>query len=166
MSCCDKKSIKLVPRSLQKTTLKSTLQLGSIFKQTWLHFWEFLGDKMGPSWLQNRSKLECWFETCFLKVVGSIFTQFLSQHNMAEGTIPSALPSRNELFCFLVVVLLGCFFDWFWVDFWWILGSKIDQKLSKNQSKRRSKTRCKLVWIFYCSWRDVGTIWGASWEPS
>ena len=40
------------PNILQKTVLKSMLQLGSILEPTWLHFGRVLGAKMGPSWFQ------------------------------------------------------------------------------------------------------------------
>ena len=126
---------------------------------TWVHLDSPNPPKVRPSWSQNRSKLGCWFETCFLKVVVWIFIHFCSQHNMAEGTISSALSSNYELFCFLVVVMLGWFFDWIFVDFWSILESKIDENSFQNRSKRRSKTRCKLRWSLDGSWIDFGGFW-------
>ena len=66
---------------------------------------------------------------------GSIFKDFCAQCNMAEGTISSALPSRNQLFHFLIVVLSGCFF----LDFGLVVGRFWGRKSIKNQSKIYSK---------------------------
>ena len=43
---------------------------------TWSHLGPQNPPKMEPSWLQNRSKLGCWFESCFLMDVGTIFIGF------------------------------------------------------------------------------------------
>ena len=48
------------------------MDLGTIF-----------GGKLAPSCHQNPSKLGHSFDICFLKDVGSIFIDFLSQHNIA-----------------------------------------------------------------------------------
>ena len=101
------------------------------FVPTWAHLDSQNPPKMRPSWPQNRSKLGCWFETCFLKVVVWIFIHFCSQHNMAEGTISSALSSNYELFCFLVVVMLG----WFFIEIWLIFGGFWSRKSMKIPSK-------------------------------
>ena len=64
-------------------------------------------------------------------------------------------------------LLLMCSWDdWFLIDFWLILASKIDEKSMKNRSKKRSKIRCDLGWILDGSWSDLGAIWGPSWGPS
>ena len=110
-----------------------------------------------------------WFESCFMNDVGSIFKDFCAQCNMAEGTISSALPSRNQLFHFLIVVLSSWFFLRFWVGFWSILGSKIDQKSIKNLFKNRSKIRCHFELILDGSWIDLddfGPKLGAKLGPS
>ena len=52
------------------------------------------------------------------------------------------------------------------MDFWLILGSKIDEKSIKNQSKNRSKIRCDLGSIFDGSWVDFGVDLGAKLAPS
>ena len=54
------------------------------------------------------------------------------------------------------------------MDFWLILGSKIDGKSMKNRSKNRSKIRCDLGSIFDGSWvgfgMDLGAKLGPSWD--
>ena len=52
------------------------------------------------------------------------------------------------------------------MDFWLILGSKIDEKSMKNRSKNRSKIRCDLGSIFDGSWVDFGVDLGAKLGPS
>ena len=52
------------------------------------------------------------------------------------------------------------------MDFWVILGSKIDEKSIKNRSKNRSKIRCDLGSIFGGSWVDFGVDLGAKLGPS
>ena len=52
------------------------------------------------------------------------------------------------------------------MDFWLILGSKIDEKSMKNQSKNTSKIRCDLESIFDGSWVDFGMDLGAKLVPS
>ena len=52
------------------------------------------------------------------------------------------------------------------MDFWVILGSKIDEKSMKNRSKNRSKIRCDLGSIFDGSWVDFGMDLGAKLGPS
>ena len=48
------------------------------------------------------------------------------------------------------------------MDFWLILGSKIDEK-SMNRSKNRSKIRCDLGSIFIGSWMGFGLDLAPSW---
>ena len=88
---------KLVPRAIQNVII-FWMDLESHFWSdlvpTWVHLDSPNPPKVRPSWSQNRSKLGCWFETCFLKAVVWIFINFCCQHNMAEGTISSALPSN------------------------------------------------------------------------
>ena len=45
------------PNVLQKTALKSTLQLGSILEPNWLHFGKILGIKMEARWQQIAPKI-------------------------------------------------------------------------------------------------------------
>ena len=52
------------------------------------------------------------------------------------------------------------------MDFWVILGSKIDEKSMKNRSKNRSKINCDLGSIFDGSWVDFGMDLGAKLGPS
>ena len=58
--------------------------LSSIWRSTFEAIWSELGPildpqnlpKMKPSWLQNRFKLGCWFESCFLMDVRLFFIDF------------------------------------------------------------------------------------------
>ena len=52
------------------------------------------------------------------------------------------------------------------MNFWMILGSKIDEKSMKNRSKKRSKIRCDLGSIFDGSWVDFGVDLEAKLGPS
>ena len=125
---------------------------------------------MEPRWHQNLAKLGHGFDTCFLKDVGSIFIDFLSQLNIAY--IAKILIFHLFFLCFLlhrhnsVVTLMGWFFNRFFLDFLMILGSKINEKSIKNQWKKWSMTRWMLGWILDGSWTDFGWILGGFWEPS
>ena len=121
---------------------------------------------MEPSWHQNRSKLGCWFERCFLMYVGPFFIDLLTQHGMAEVAKIVDSSTFFIVFWFFVDVLLGWFVDRFLIDFWSILGSKIDQKSTRHRSKKRSKIWCDFGSILDGSWIDFWLILGPSWGPS
>ena len=137
----------------------------------WLHLGLPNLSKMGPSWLQNRCKLECWFENCFCNDLGTTFIDFLTQHDMAEVATTKQKLLNFLIFELLVVVLLrwfvDWFVDWFWVDFWVVNWSKINQTSTRKKEKG-SKATCDFGSILKGSWIDfgpkLGGKLGASWH--
>ena len=87
----------------------------SIFEAIWSHLGSQTPPKMKPSWLQNRCKLGCWFESCFVMDFGWIFIDFLLQHSMAE--VAKIVNSFYVFYRFLIFWLLGFWVD-FGIDFW------------------------------------------------
>ena len=96
----------------------------------------------------------------------SIFHDFRTQLNMAEGTKTLALPIRNTLFWFLVVSMLGSFWIDFLMDLEVVLGSKLEPKSIKNLFKTLSKIRSDFEWILDGSWTEFGSILEAKLGPS
>ena len=98
--------------------------------------WPPTPPKMKPSWLQNRCKLGCWFESCFVMDFGWIFIDFLPQHGMAE--VAKIVNSSTFFINFWYFgswafgLILGLIFDRFLVDFGienrWKIDQKTDQK--------------------------------------
>ena len=77
---------KSLPRAIQKViifVITFWIDFWSDLVPTWLQLGSQNLPKMEPSWDQNLPKLGHGFESCFLKDVGSIFIDFLSQHNTA-----------------------------------------------------------------------------------
>ena len=75
------------PRAIRKVIvfmIDLKIDFGSDLVPIWLHLGLQNPPKIGPSWLQNRCKLECWFESCALMDFGNSFIDFLLQHDMAE----------------------------------------------------------------------------------
>ena len=67
------------PRAIWKVIVSMIdlkIDFGIDLVPTWHHLGFQNPPKIGPSWLQNRCKLECWFEGCFLMDVGTIFIFF------------------------------------------------------------------------------------------
>ena len=101
---------KSAPRAIRKVIvlmIDLKIDFGIDLVPIWSHLGLQSPPKIDPSWLQNRCKLECRFESCFWKDVGSFFVYFLPQHDMAEV----AKTLKNKLFFsifeFLVVGLFG-----------------------------------------------------------
>ena len=96
--------------------------------------------KMGPSWVQTRSKLGCWFESCFWSELGTIcflilvptWPQLGPQLGPKIDLKSIQEPSKIHPNLHLV---FNWFLDRFLIDFWSMFDPKIDQKSIKNQSK-------------------------------
>ena len=102
---------KLGPKSDQKCIANFILisisfwfDLGMDFAPTWPQN----PPKMEPSWLQNRSNLECSFERCFLMDVGPFFMDSLPQHGMAEV---AKIANSFTFFIVFHFLLLCCLHD-------------------------------------------------------
>ena len=108
----------------------------SIFEAIWSHLGSQTPPKMKPSWLQNRCKLGCWFESCFVMDFGSIFIDFLLQHSMAEVAKLVDSPTFFIDFWYFgswaLGLILGLIFDRFWGDFGIENRWKIYEKSKKN----------------------------------
>ena len=84
---------------------------------TWAHLGTQNHPKMEPSWHQNLSKLGHGFEGCFLKDVGSIFLDFLSQHNIAYIAKTLKKLQVFEGFWYIGIIWLLCGWDDFLMIF-------------------------------------------------
>ena len=89
--------------------------------------------KMGPSWLQNRCKLECWFESCFWKDVRLIFIVFFT--TTWHGRSSTNINKHVVFLAFFNFWLLCCWgdlllgFDRFFTEFLIEHRPTIDQKI-------------------------------------
>ena len=113
---------KSVPRAIWNAII-FIIDLKIDFGSDLVRIWPHLGlqnlPKMRPSWLQNRLKSGCWFESCFWKDLGTIFIDFLSQHDMAEVAKSMQKTWRFLGFCYIGnFALLCCWFDFSWC-WWW-----------------------------------------------
>ena len=128
---------------------------------TWLHLGPPNPPKMGPSWLQNRCKLECWFESCFWKDVGTMFIDFLPQLDMAE--VANYIEKNNCFLLFFNFWLLCCWDDLL-IDFWsifdWFGGRKSTNK-TKSKIDQKNDQKQNAIWDGF--WRALGAILGRFW---
>ena len=102
-------------------------QLGSILDPKTLPKWGQVGSKIDPIWSVDLRALFCW-------MWGHVLLNFVHKIAWPRARMYCKLQYKIDFFDFLIVVLLGCFVAWFLIDFWLILGSKIEQKSIKNRS--------------------------------
>ena len=125
---------------------------------------------MEPSWRQNRSKLGCWFERCFLMYVGPFFIELLTQHGMAE--VAKIVDSSTFFYSFLIfcwcVVGMICwsFFDRFLINFGVENRSKIDQTSIKKAIKNMMRFWIDFGWLLDRFLVDFGPKLGLKLGPS
>ena len=114
----------------------------SIFEAIWSHLGPQTPPKMKPSWLQNRCKLGCWFESCFVMDFGWIFIDFLPQHGMAEiAKIVDSFMFFIDFWYFgywAFGLILGLIFDRFLVDF----GVENQWKINATSIKKQLWNQC------------------------
>ena len=141
----------------------------SIFEAIWSHLGSQTPPKMKPSWLQNRCKLGCWFESCFVMDFGWIFIDFLLQHSMAE--VAKIVDSSTFFIDFwyfgywALGLILGLIFDGFWGDFGVENRWKIDKKSIKKQIKNKMRFGIDFWWLLGGFWGGFGGQVGAKLGP-
>ena len=125
---------------------------------------------LATSWLQNRYKLGCWFERCFLMNVEPAFIDFLPQHGMAEVAKTADSCTHFYSFCYFSCWAVGLafwlIFDWFSIDFGVENLSKIDQKSVKKIIKNQLPFWIDFGRLLDRFWDDFGANLGANLGPS
>ena len=110
---------KSVPRAIWNAIffiIDLKINFWSDLERTWPHLGPQNPPKMRPSWLQNRIKFGCWFESCFVMDFGQMFIVFWCP-NMAWPTSYIRRQYFLFVYSFLIFWLLGSWVD-FGVDFW------------------------------------------------
>ena len=140
---------------------------GSVF--SW--FWHQLGSqnlpKMEPSWIQNRSKLGCWFDSCFGTDLGTIFIGFCmvcvirpcyvdlkNWIKMVPRSLPKQLSNQHPNL------------DRFWNQLGFILGGFGEPSWSQVGTKSLQKSIQKVIKKSITFRIALGTNFDRFWPPT